>query len=243
MEYSFTGCQNLRVTANDIPDLSSVESMYFMFFNCTALTGNTAFENWDVSNIRSMGNLFNKTSFNQNLENWNISRVWNMSQMFASSALSDENYAKMLMAWSELPQLQYGVYLGSNNNSICEALEAKSTLVENYQWYITDNGIAEDCVEEELISFKAYNLSFKSETDKITFWPNPSKGIVYYNSSGTNIKTIKVFDLLGRELKTFNKGNSQTSELDLKDLPNGNYLLLIINKDDSSNSKQLLINR
>ena len=98
MEYAFTGCQNLQISANDIPNLSSASSLSFAFYKCVSLTNNASLENWNVSNISDMQSAFSNSSFNQNLENWNISRVWSMNHMFDNSALSDENYEKMLIA-------------------------------------------------------------------------------------------------------------------------------------------------
>ena len=43
-------------------------------------------ENWDVSLVTNMSNLFeNRRSFNQPLNNWNVSRVTNMDSMFANA--------------------------------------------------------------------------------------------------------------------------------------------------------------
>ena len=125
MRNSFSGCINLQVTTSDIPDLSSVESLNYAFANCNTLTGNPSFENWDVSNVGDLSYLFYNTNVNQNLENWNISRVYNMFGMFDNSALSDQNYEKMLIAWSELPSKQFWVTLSANQNTYCSAKEAR----------------------------------------------------------------------------------------------------------------------
>ena len=43
-------------------------------------------ENWDVSRVTNMSNLFeDRKSFNQPLNNWNVSRVTNMDSMFANA--------------------------------------------------------------------------------------------------------------------------------------------------------------
>ena len=181
MELSFTGCQNLQVTANDIPDLSSVESMYFMFSNCIALTGNTSFENWDVSNIRSLNSLFNNTNFNQNLETWNVSSVIDMIGLFDNSALSNENYEKMLITWSELPSLPTNVTLGANQNTYCSAKEARDKLINDYNWTINDGGEGYECIIENQQPF-------------ITLWKTDNLGI-----SNANQITIPINEELSYE--------------------------------------------
>lgn len=82
MENAFWGCNNLEVTAIDIPNLSSVTSLSRMFSNCTSMIGVGANWNWDTSNISNMSYLFSNTHyFNQDIGNWNTSNVTNMSYM------------------------------------------------------------------------------------------------------------------------------------------------------------------
>ena len=47
------------------------------------MTFNQPLNNWDVSNVRDMINMFNgASSFNQPLNNWNVSNVKEMGYMF-----------------------------------------------------------------------------------------------------------------------------------------------------------------
>jgi surface protein len=83
MEWAFSECTNLNVTATDIPDLSSVTNMAAMFNNCTSLVGNSTFNLWDTSSITNMSHLFASAgNFNQPIGNWNVSNVTNMDWMF-----------------------------------------------------------------------------------------------------------------------------------------------------------------
>lgn len=86
MTSSFSGCENLEVTANDIPDLSVSTNIDALFSNCTSLVGNSANWNWETSTINSMSNVFNGAlAFNGNIGSWNTSNVYVMQQMFMNS--------------------------------------------------------------------------------------------------------------------------------------------------------------
>lgn len=83
MENAFFGCENLDVTAADIPDLSNVTNMRSMFFYCINLQGTPEFNDWDVSNVTNMYETFLAALvFNQNISSWNVSSVADMTGMF-----------------------------------------------------------------------------------------------------------------------------------------------------------------
>ncbi|WP_294288358.1 BspA family leucine-rich repeat surface protein [uncultured Chryseobacterium sp.] len=83
MEWAFSGCSNLNVTATDIPDLSLVTSMSAMFYNCTSLIGNPTINLWNTSSVTNMSHVFASAgNFNQPVGNWDVSNVTNMDWMF-----------------------------------------------------------------------------------------------------------------------------------------------------------------
>ncbi len=100
MAYAFYGCSNLNSAtavnnggggvpdwATDVPDLSGVTNMTFMFDG--AVNFNQSVNNWNVSNILDMSYMFyNASSFNQPLNNWNTSSVANLKGMFAFSGFN-----------------------------------------------------------------------------------------------------------------------------------------------------------
>ncbi|MEO1030593.1 MAG: BspA family leucine-rich repeat surface protein, partial [Bacteroidota bacterium] len=86
MKDAFLGCENLDVTATDVPDLSNVTDMEVMFRGCSSLIGTTAFNTWDVSNVTSMFRTFDEAHvFNQPLNDWEVSNVTNMERMFSGA--------------------------------------------------------------------------------------------------------------------------------------------------------------
>ena len=88
---AFWLCNNLDISATDIPDLSQVESMVNMFANCSSLVGNNSLASWDVSNITDMSSLFTGAlNFNIDLSNWNVSSVVSMAGMFSGTAFNQD---------------------------------------------------------------------------------------------------------------------------------------------------------
>ncbi len=86
MEAAFAGCKNLDISAQDIPDLSSVLNMGRMFADCSALIFNESIDSWDISNVTNLGGMFAyASSFNQPLGNWNTENVMNLTGMFEAA--------------------------------------------------------------------------------------------------------------------------------------------------------------
>ncbi|MCC5939423.1 MAG: BspA family leucine-rich repeat surface protein [Lunatimonas sp.] len=81
---AFYGCENMTYNATDIPDLSNVTSLFFMFARCAQFNG--AIGNWDISNVTSLqGMFFFATAFNQPISNWDVSNVTNMISTFSGA--------------------------------------------------------------------------------------------------------------------------------------------------------------
>ncbi|MDC6363319.1 MULTISPECIES: BspA family leucine-rich repeat surface protein [Flavobacteriaceae] len=95
MADAFARCANLNIAATDIPDLSIVEDMTYMFRGCTNLVGNSSFSQWDVSSVRGMfGVFFDASSFNIDIGNWNVSNVTDMGAMFAGASSFDQDIGR-----------------------------------------------------------------------------------------------------------------------------------------------------
>ena len=83
METAFYGCNNLTISAIDIPDLTNVNSMFAMLSRCDTLNAPLNINNWNTSNVTDMSYLFARShNFNQPIGNWNTSNVTTMEGMF-----------------------------------------------------------------------------------------------------------------------------------------------------------------
>lgn len=63
-----------------------------------------------------------------------------------------------------------------------------------------------------------------ADNNKALFFPNPSKGILYYTGNSNSTRYVSVYNLSGEKLKTV-KLNENETMLDLSDLQSGMYLL------------------
>ena len=92
-------------------------------------------------------------SFNQDLSSWDVSNVVRMISMFNNSGLSNENYDKTLIGWSQLPSLQNDVILDAPDNQYCLSDEARQSIIDTYGWTINDAGEAEDCQQPFIMTW------------------------------------------------------------------------------------------
>ncbi|NME70896.1 BspA family leucine-rich repeat surface protein [Flammeovirga aprica] len=175
MEHSFQHCLLLEsFSAQDLPDLSDVANMNFIFsgsqvFNgdlsqwdvSTIQTFRSAFyratnfngdlSNWNVSSATNMRHMFDQaTSFNGDLSSWDVSSVVNMIDMFVDSGLSTDNYDRLLKSWSKLPNLSNGVQLDASAE-YCEAATERQTLIDDFGWVINDGGQCEEVLSEHFV--------------------------------------------------------------------------------------------
>ncbi|WP_282050569.1 BspA family leucine-rich repeat surface protein [Maribacter aquivivus] len=121
-------------------DVSNVVKMNYMFGNSSSF--NQDISSWNVSKVTEMIYMFGFSAFNQDLSSWNIINVVDMESIFFNTQLSNENYDKILIGWSKLPNLQAGVKLGASQN-YCVSKNERQELIDTYGWVITDEG--ENC--------------------------------------------------------------------------------------------------
>ena len=64
------------------------ENMDFLFVQWPDFQGDIS--RWDVSNVKSMRNMFEHCAFNGDISRWDVSKVANMQAMFRSSAFNQD---------------------------------------------------------------------------------------------------------------------------------------------------------
>ena len=85
MSYAFSGASNMAYRATDVPDLSRVTDMSYMFQDASSFNGNVS--SWNVSQVTTMYSMFqNAAAFNQTLNSWDVSSVAEMGSMFQDAA-------------------------------------------------------------------------------------------------------------------------------------------------------------
>jgi surface protein len=164
-ERAFRGCENMLVTATDVPNLSNVNSMSIMFSDC--LIANPDTSNWDVSSVTTMSFMFRRMYLaNPDVSNWNVGNVTTTRQMFFDMDLANPdisnwdvgsatdmrsmttltpNFSTDILTacyenWSQL-QLQQNVSFSAGNTKYNSSGQAgRDILVNTYNWTITDGG-------------------------------------------------------------------------------------------------------
>jgi surface protein len=82
---AFMGCDNMNVTASDIPNLTQVKNMYRMFAGDKAIDQNR-FNNWDTSHVEDFSGMFAWSTFNQPIGKWDTHNVKTMVLMFCCNS-------------------------------------------------------------------------------------------------------------------------------------------------------------
>jgi len=91
MREAFWGCENLQVTATDVPNLSGV-TLVSMFSGCTSLNSPSNINTWNTAAVTSMNGVFaGASAFNQNIGSWNTSAVTDMALMFSGASSFNQN--------------------------------------------------------------------------------------------------------------------------------------------------------
>ncbi|MFV0553610.1 MAG: BspA family leucine-rich repeat surface protein [Mangrovibacterium sp.] len=123
-------------------DVSSVKRMTEMF-NAASIF-NQDLSNWDVSKVETMEKMFNVAlAFDQDLSDWKINELTDASMMFNLSALSTDNYDRLLLSWHDQVKngnAKSGVVLGAQSTKYCAAKAERQELIDDYGWLISDAG-------------------------------------------------------------------------------------------------------
>jgi surface protein len=146
MSYMFAGARAFNQNINNW-DVSNVTDMNNMFLNADSFNQNI--NNWDVRNVTDMSFMFmSAQSFNQSCEWTSISSLLSAEEMFVDTNLNRNNYNNLLRAWATTENIQSyvifnagSVQYGGADSTGQNAITARSTLTNDYNWTIYDNGL------------------------------------------------------------------------------------------------------
>ena len=158
-------------------DVSNVDDMSYMFAGASAF--NQDIGDWDVGNVTNMIGMFMHAElFNQDLSSWDVSLVGDMGDMFDNTALSIPNYDAILNAW-QAQEVQPDVSFGAMQVNYCKGEAARTALIDEHGWTITDNG--KDCAvyDDFVITVKTDNAG--SSADNAFIIPTYSGESYNYN--------------------------------------------------------------
>ena len=103
---------------------------------------------WDVSNVKDMAFMFQRSTFNQDISGWDVTNI-TVNHNFAtySNILDTTNYDALLVAW----EADVAAVVGYSNGGAWNfgtvqyttgsaADTARSNLINNHGWSIADGG-------------------------------------------------------------------------------------------------------
>ena len=95
MAGAFNSAHNMIYNATDVPDLSSVTDMSYMFLFTTSFSSGDL-SDWDVSGVTDMRNVFFSSRYTGDLSGWDVSSVTDMQNMFSRASSFDSD----LSSWN-----------------------------------------------------------------------------------------------------------------------------------------------
>lgn len=128
-------------------DVSSASDMTYMFYGASLF--NQDISMWDVSSVTDFTEMFiDASAFDQDLSNWQIQDGDILTNMFRDSGLSPQNYAALLIGWSQAIPVATSIDLGIISTTYCVLAEAaRTSLIASSSWSITDIG-PDDCIPD-----------------------------------------------------------------------------------------------
>lgn len=191
----FYGCSNMQITATDSPNLllsgsGSSTSFQQIFFNCTALTGNSYMNNWDVSNVTNMFYSFANTAFNADISNWDVSNVTSFSRCFQGCS----NFNQDISSWdmSSVTDASFMLYYATSFNQPIGSWNLTSA-TNLYQMLIGASSFNQNIGGWSLrtastpnmgyLLFGTTSMSNANSTDSVVGWAN----YVYNNTAPFNV--------------------------------------------------------
>jgi surface protein len=201
-----------------------------MFSNASAF--NQPIDSWNVSSVVDMDSMFfnnpmfGTSSFDQPIGSWNVGNVTNMSSMFAGAQLSINNYDALLIGWATIAPnenpLEPNVVFSGGNSYYCNGYAARTSILNTYNWTITDLGLAINCSD---LATEVFDKS------SVSVYPNPTSSLLNTMIEPSIVnQPYTIIDNLGRVVLN-GKLNEIETTINVEQLSEGIYYLKVSGKN------------
>ncbi|MEP5239429.1 MAG: BspA family leucine-rich repeat surface protein, partial [Flavobacteriaceae bacterium] len=141
MGFMFNGASafNADISGWDVGEVTNMESMFQL---ATNFNNGGQPMNWDAKTgkVTDMSWMFYEAeNFDQDIGDWDVINVTNMGYMFTGVKLSVANYDALLIGWNS-KVLQNNVPFSGGLSQYCLGESARSNMMNNDNWTITDAG-------------------------------------------------------------------------------------------------------
>lgn len=143
---TFYGCKNMTVEDTQGYPVVTSTNLDNTFRDCYLLSQSPiSMSGFNTSGVETMNYMFaNASGFDDDLSAWNVESVISMSGFLSGIGFDSDNYDALLSGWSN-QSLQSNVVadFGSSEHSP-SAQSFKDTLINTYNWTITDGGLVSE---------------------------------------------------------------------------------------------------
>jgi surface protein len=190
MSWMFRGTSNFNHPLNDW-NVSKVTDMSMMFDGAHKF--NRPLNNWNVSKVTDMSQIFfYATGFNHQVGNWKLNSNVVLANLFEGSGMNCENYSATLIGWQQNnPNVKGRAMLATGLKYGTNAVAARNALINTQNWQISG-----DLPSGTLCSSSSTDV--KNEEKGLNIYPNPTSGIILFNSDGQDLKNLEIRSLDGK---------------------------------------------
>ncbi|WP_318308802.1 BspA family leucine-rich repeat surface protein [Flagellimonas crocea] len=159
---AFYQCEEMQYNATDVPDLTNLSNMGYMFYGATSFNGNIS--SWDVSNVATMRSMFEgATSFNGDISGWNTSGVTSMKDMFSDATSFNGNISE----WNTSNVMSMSGMFFSASSFDQDLGGWNIGNVEDMSFMFDDSGMSKENLNATLIGWSNY-VDANNGPDNIT---------------------------------------------------------------------------
>lgn len=219
---SFMYCENLKINAEDTPNLNNVDATLNMFMGCVSL--NPDISEWDVSNVTNMKGMFaGCTNFNQDISNWNVSNVDDFSGMFAEATSFNQDISNWEVSKATKMSEMFSKTTEFNQNisrwDVSNVVDMAGMFFEsNFNQNISTWNVSNVLTMHGMFSKSNFNQDISNwDVSKVTNMRNMFNGAKKFNQNITSWEVSNMFDCRGFA------ENSILNPLNIPNLPGDCY--------------------